>query len=278
MQELVSEATLGHRVRIVDAGGLRLTESFYPAGQTTDDHVHTATSLVFGLEGLLTQRHAGRSGDLLPQRWLVLPHDVLHSDRVGSAGCACLFLTLRAPESLDLGAASAALRAPGFLDDARAAGLGLQLRRELWLDDRYQVLALEGLAFELIAEIGRYRAPDAPPRVRRLARVRECLHERFLDPPTIAELAAAAEMRPAYLAREFSRVYGSTIAGYTRQLRIQWAAGELAGSDRPIASIACEAGFVDQSHLTRVFRRAFGVTPARYRAEHGLYRSIRIAG
>ncbi len=277
MQETVSEATLGRRVRMVDAGGLQVTESFYPAGQTTAEHAHTTTSLVFGLDGLLTQRRGDSSGELRPQRWLVLPHDVEHSDRVGPAGCACLFLTLRVPESLQLGSCAAALSTPGFLDDAGAAGIGLRLRRELWIEDRYQVLALEGLAYELIAEIGRVRSPDAPPRVRRLARVRECLHERFLHPPTIRELAAEADMQPSYLAREFTRAYGSSIAAYTRQLRVQWAAGELASSDRPIASIACEAGFVDQSHLTRVFRRAFGLTPARYRAEHGIHRGVRSA-
>jgi len=30
--------------------------------------------------------------------------------------------------------------------------------------------------------------------------------------------------------------------------------------------VALEAGFADQAHLTRMFRAAFGLTPARYRA------------
>ena len=245
---MVKEATLGRRLRIVDAGALRPTDSFYPAGQANADHTHADTSLVFGLAGVLTQRHGAVSGDLRPGRWLVLPHGVEHSDRVGPAGCGCLFLTLRAPDALELSPPGSALGTPAFLDDARASGIGLRLQRELWLDDRFQLLALEGLALELIAEIGRIRAPDAPPRARRLARV-----------------------------REFSRVFGSTIAAYARGLRVQWAAREIAGSDRPIAAIAFEAGFVDQSHLTRVFRRTFGVTPGRYRAEHGVRRGIRTA-
>ncbi len=33
-----------------------------------------------------------------------------------------------------------------------------------------------------------------------------------------------------------------------------------------IAGVAAETGFADQSHLGRCFRRAFGVTPGRYRA------------
>ena len=276
MQDIVTEATQGRRLRIVDAGGLRLTESRYTAGQTTADHVHAMTSLVFGLDGTLTHRYGASAGELRPRRWLVLPHGVEHSDEVSGAGCSCLFLTLCAPDSLDLGVAARALSTSAFLDDARAASIGLELRREFWLDDRFQLLALEGLALELIAEVGRLRTPDAPPRARRLAQVRDCLHERFLAPPTVSELAETVRLQPAYLAREFARVYGATIAAYTRRLRIQWAAGELVGTDRPIAAIACDAGFVDQSHLTRVFRRSLGITPARYRAEHGARRGIRL--
>jgi AraC-like DNA-binding protein len=37
-------------------------------------------------------------------------------------------------------------------------------------------------------------------------------------------------------------------------------------SNQPLAFIAQEAGFVDQSHLTYIFRREIGVTPGRYRA------------
>ncbi|TML09662.1 MAG: helix-turn-helix transcriptional regulator [Actinobacteria bacterium] len=36
----------------------------------------------------------------------------------------------------------------------------------------------------------------------------------------------------------------------------------------PLAVLAVEAGFCDQSHFTRAFRRLYGVTPARFRAMH----------
>jgi transcriptional regulator GlxA family with amidase domain len=45
----------------------------------------------------------------------------------------------------------------------------------------------------------------------------------------------------------------------------------LLDTERPVAEIALETGFSDQSHLTRVFRRALGETPAalRRRFRHG---------
>jgi AraC family transcriptional regulator len=49
-------------------------------------------------------------------------------------------------------------------------------------------------------------------------------------------------------------------------VRLQWAAEQLRQSDQPLASIAHTAGFTDQSHFTRAFRRAFRTTPAAWRS------------
>jgi AraC family transcriptional regulator len=50
-------------------------------------------------------------------------------------------------------------------------------------------------------------------------------------------------------------------------LRLAWAAAELARGGKPLAEIAAGAGFADQSHFTRIFRRHVGTTPARYREQ-----------
>jgi len=48
-------------------------------------------------------------------------------------------------------------------------------------------------------------------------------------------------------------------------LRLEWAAEELARDDARLADVALRAGFADQSHFTRLFRRHTGVTPGHYR-------------
>ena len=47
---------------------------------------------------------------------------------------------------------------------------------------------------------------------------------------------------------------------YARSLRLEWAASRLALDDASLAQVALEAGFADQSHFTRAFRRHAGVT------------------
>jgi len=72
-------------------------------------------------------------------------------------------------------------------------------------------------------------------------------------------------MQPPSLARAFRRRYGCTVGEYVRRLRIEFACRELAGSEKPLASIAQNAGFFDQSHFSKTFKLLTGQSPAAYR-------------
>jgi AraC family transcriptional regulator len=163
-------------------------------------------------------------------------------------------------------------RATGLLKDvrdARDAGIAALARRiagELSATDAAAPTAVEGLALELVSAAVR-AAPNGVPSARPpwLAAVIEQLHAEPDGAVSVAQLAAAANVHPAHLARMFRRHYGVSIATYLRRLRLDRAAAKLAGSDAPVARIAAEEGFADQSHFTRAFTCHTGVTPARYR-------------
>ena len=104
--------------------------------------------------------------------------------------------------------------------------------------------------------------PRASPAV---AMARQRLDEIPEAPTTLAELAALSGVSRFQLLRGFARETGVTPHAYLLQRRVRLARQCLiAGST--LADAALEAGFADQSHMTRAFRRQFGVTPARYRA------------
>ena len=84
-------------------------------------------------------------------------------------------------------------------------------------------------------------------------------------PATLAELAALSGMSRFQLLRGFARETGTTPHAYLLQRRVRLAR-QLLVAGRTLAEVALEAGFADQSHMTRAFRRQFGVTPACYRA------------
>jgi transcriptional regulator GlxA family with amidase domain len=81
----------------------------------------------------------------------------------------------------------------------------------------------------------------------------------------IEDVAVEVDLHPGYLARAFREHIGMPIGAYAREIRLERAAADLSTTDDRILDIAIAAGFTDQSHLTRLFRRRFGVTPAQYR-------------
>jgi AraC family transcriptional regulator len=152
--------------------------------------------------------------------------------------------------------------------DGPIAAAARGLARELAAPDDVTPLAIEGLVLEILAEAARL---DQRIGLRHrelqkwLIRATELVHTRFREHLRIDEIADAAGVHPAHLAAVFRRVHRMPLGSYVRRLRVDWAADRLIGTSMPISAIAAEAGFADQAHLTRWFRRVTGVTPAAYR-------------
>lgn len=123
---------------------------------------------------------------------------------------------------------------------------------------------LRELVRQLLAAVGRFAADQQPVQANWLGEARDLLRTRTPAPLSLGELAAAVGVHPVHLARSFRREFGMTVSQYSRALRLDWAAAQLAG-EAPLARIALEAGFADQSHFTRAFRGYTGMTPGRYR-------------
>jgi AraC-like DNA-binding protein len=83
-------------------------------------------------------------------------------------------------------------------------------------------------------------------------------------PPSLEALAGIAGVHPTHLLRTFRRYHGATIANYARRRRVEYARAEIGRTRRSLSEIALYAGFADQAHLSRVLKRAFGVTPGVY--------------
>lgn len=84
---------------------------------------------------------------------------------------------------------------------------------------------------------------------------------------SLARLAKRSGWSPFHLHRALRRTTGETPKQYTLRLRLECAAATLLASDRTITHIARSSGFASHEVFTRAFRRQFGCTPARYRAE-----------
>ncbi|WP_018657239.1 helix-turn-helix transcriptional regulator [Actinomadura flavalba] len=106
--------------------------------------------------------------------------------------------------------------------------------------------------------------PDGAALPADVARARDILHARLVDPPTLEELAAASGTRPFPLLRAFRTTLGLPPHAYLNQVRVR-AARRLLDEGHTPAATAAATGFADQAHLTRHFKKAVGVPPGAYR-------------
>jgi AraC-like DNA-binding protein len=134
--------------------------------------------------------------------------------------------------------------------------------------ERYeQLTATAGLLVRHASARVRPADPAAPTRsdARVAGRICELIQDRFAaEDMTSDDLAAAAGCSRYAAYRAFRQAYGLAPSDYQRQLRVR-AARKLLARDVPPSVAAAEAGFADQAHLTRWFRRYYGVTPGAYR-------------
>ena len=100
----------------------------------------------------------------------------------------------------------------------------------------------------------------------RLRRVRDYVEAHLDDDLSLTVLADIACLSPYHFSRSFKQAAGVGPQRYVIQRRLERAKRLLRQTHQPLAWIAKEAGFADQSHLTQIFRREMGVTPGRFRA------------
>jgi AraC family transcriptional regulator len=84
---------------------------------------------------------------------------------------------------------------------------------------------------------------------------------------TLGDLASMAGFSIAHFARAFKLTVGKSPYAYVLAARIQRAKDILHGSNKAIAEVALDCGFSSQAHLTSMFSRVVGTTPARFRKE-----------
>lgn len=128
------------------------------------------------------------------------------------------------------------------------------------------------LATRVASIDGGWRA-SAVPRPGALARwqerrAKELLAANLSGRITLEELARSCELSVRHFTRAFRGSTGMSAHAWLLELRVDRAKDLLANSRRPLIDVALDCGFADQSHMTRVFQRAVGLTPKAWRRLH----------
>lgn len=224
-------------------------------GDAVEPHGHETGHFMLVIGG--RYRTEARPGHGAQPLLVYNPPGTWHRDRFEGPG---LFFSIELDAARSREAASFGLPAmPTRLGTPRAQAA---MRRILRACANRRTEAMEGLCLELFGETGRQYEESRPAW---LERTLDRLRAAPLDAAPIAALAAEAGVHPVHLARGFRRHCGTTPGEFQVALRLAAAAEALRAGSQPIAEIALDCGFADQSHLSHRFRDLYGLPPAAYR-------------
>jgi len=257
----ISEPVIRHRVM----GRFVMLECASGRGTLLLQHSHPKMNLTFVVSGQYREALGRRSELCEPGTVRLLPAGENHSIEFQRDS---RYLTVEIdPKSFPCIPESAALyNRAGQIESPLVGDLAQRLYREFRLLDDLSPVVIEGILCELLAATERHhRTTKSEPEW--LKTVQQLLQDRFVDNLRLAEIAATAGIHPVYLCREFKNRRGVTIGTYIRQLRTQRACELLRNSRMPLAEIALQCGFADQSHFSAIFKRNMGTTPSGWREE-----------
>ena len=240
-----------------------LCESRHAAGSRLPRHRHPRPYACIVIAGGFEEVGADRCEPATPGTILLHPPDDEHRDRFGPSGAICVNVSpsvawLDATRNDDLFGGYRAFRGDVALQ------MGNAIRTRLGARDTAGRLALEAATLALLSEAAQPE-PRSGGSGAWVVRVCDDIRREPCAEWTLAGIAATARVHPIHVARTFRHRVGLSLGQFVRAERLAWARAALSASDASLASIAIDAGFYDESHFIRAFRRHFGATPGSYR-------------
>ncbi|MFM0122121.1 AraC family transcriptional regulator [Paraburkholderia sp. RL18-101-BIB-B] len=145
---------------------------------------------------------------------------------------------------------------------------GLNRLHAILVDDDTDTLRKQSAAITFFSEVQNKLNPAVLPdhdASRQLTRAAEFIAENCTRSLKLEDICEAADLSASHLIRAFKQRYGMTPHAYLINRRIQYSRAQLRRG-RVIADVALDAGFADQAHLQRIFKRLVAATPGQYRS------------
>ncbi|TJW13955.1 MAG: AraC family transcriptional regulator [Mesorhizobium sp.] len=247
------------------AGMERIEARFH--GNAFDLHRHDTYAIGVTLHGVQSFRYRGATHHSLPGQVIVLHPDELHDGGAGTEeGLRYRMLYLEPSLMLDcLGGASLPFVSDAVVSDRVFCATLLSALGPLdqELDELFVVDFITQLTQSLARHAGRPAKPVAKTAWRAASLARDYLEENFARTVRSNELEAITGLDRYALSRHFRATFSTSPHRFLLMRRLQ-RARRMIEANEPLAQIAIAAGFSDQSHFIRHFKKAFGVTPGRW--------------
>ncbi|HET6295983.1 MAG TPA: AraC family transcriptional regulator [Kribbella sp.] len=246
-------------------GVVEVLHAYFPS-HAYPSHTHDAWTVLIVDEGAVRYDLDHREHGLAQAQVSLLPPNVPHDGRsVRPEGFRKRVLYMEPDRLGGDGLVGAAVDRPEFVDPVlrtrihQLHGVLADGREEFEAESRLTLIE------ERLQQQLRNRVVEPPDRrdAGVASRLREVLDGHLPTGITLDEASKLVHAHPAHLVRAFSREYGMPPHRYLTGRRVDLARRYLLDG-RPPAEVAGLAGFYDQSHLNRHFRKMLGVTPTQF--------------
>lgn len=249
------------------AGMERIEARFH--GNAFDLHRHDTYAIGVTLYGVQRFRYRGQMHLSLPGQIIILHPDELHDGGAGTEdGLRYRMLYLEPSLMLDcLGGGSLPFVRNAVVTDRdlHATLLSALGPLDQQLDELFVIDFMTQLMQSLARHAGQPAKPVAKTAWRAASLARDYLEENVARIVRSDELEAITGLDRYALSRHFRATFSTSPHRFLLMRRLQ-RARRMIEADEPLAQIAIAAGFSDQSHFNRHFKKAFGVTPGRWSA------------
>ncbi|PZG48009.1 AraC family transcriptional regulator [Spongiactinospora gelatinilytica] len=239
-------------------------------GAAFSPHRHDTYAIGMTMAGVQTFRYRGERRVCLPGEWHILHPDELHDGAAGGEegfGYRILYVDPFLVQEALGGGPLPFVADPVVRPQRMHPALAACLRR---MDEPLDEFARLEVALLVVAALERHA--DAPPRrthgkpaLEALTRVRELIAADPAARHTLAEYERVSGLDRWTIARQFRVVFGTSPTRFRTMRRLDLVRRALR-QGTPLPEAALAAGFADQSHMTRMFKRAYGFTPGEWAA------------
>ena len=237
-------------------------------GQAFSPHRHDTYAIGVTLSGVQTFRYRGARRVCLPSQCHVLHPDEIHDGSAGTVEGFSYRIVYIDPSLVQHALGGKALP---FVSDPIVEGCVFQgaLPRALWrLEEPIEDVA----RIEIVTAVADFLDRASTLSVQKqgrslhlvsLVRVRDLIVANPARRLSIAALEGVSGLDRWTLARQFRAAFG-TCPSHFRTMRQLDEARRMIRGGRPLSEAALDAGFADQSHMSRMFKRAYGFTPGKW--------------
>lgn len=263
MQKLRRGTYLGKNTLEYDLNGIILTSNEYEEGLCSSWHYHENTYFAMIQKGGSVEKRKNESIECKPGMLLFYNFEEAHCNENYQPHFRNFSIELEDKWYKKFEIDRRKLPGCFVVDDVIVKSLFTNIFKETIIDDHYSKLGIEGLLLQIFTQVLRDKPSKQAPAWTN--KIRELIFYESPENMNLEYLSRQVQIHPVTLSKEFVWYFHCSFSQYIRMVKCQRAIQLLPKKHLSIDEIAWESGFTDASHLAKIFRSIYNITPSEYR-------------